>query len=199
MHRVRCRTGDPQVTPAAFWQHVDRAGSCWIWRGPRHRQGYGRAGRNVAHRIAFELAHGPFDRRLKVCHHCDNPPCVNPAHLFLGTQRDNVQDMVRKGRGWWRVYAGRTRCANGHPWAPENLRPGRKGLACRVCERERMRRARGNSGHEGLRWRAERPCCGSGHEYTTANTRWKRKGSAAPYRQCRECARLQAKTARALR
>lgn len=52
-----------------------------------------------AHRVAYFLARGEFDARLFVCHHCDNPPCVNPAHLFLGTQRDNLMDMYSKGRG----------------------------------------------------------------------------------------------------
>lgn len=88
--------------------HVDRSGgpdACWPWTGPTDRKGYGRLSRGrrgegmaAAHRVAWELAHGPIPGGLCVCHRCDNPPCCNPAHLFLGTIADNNQDMTEKGR-----------------------------------------------------------------------------------------------------
>jgi hypothetical protein len=87
-----------------FFRSVEKnANGCWEWRGEINKQnGYGHfylAGRKIgAHRAAFRLLVGPFDESLFVCHHCDNPPCVRPDHLFLGTQKDNLQDASRKGR-----------------------------------------------------------------------------------------------------
>lgn len=75
---------------------------CWEWQGSRNQKGYGTVGCNSrsykAHRVAYELATGEWPGANLICHHCDNPGCVNPAHLFVGTPRDNMQDKVRKGR-----------------------------------------------------------------------------------------------------
>lgn len=75
---------------------------CWEWQGARHRQGYGnfpyKRSVHLAHRISWKLFKGEIPINMKVCHKCDNPPCVNPDHLFLGYQKDNVNDMFKKQR-----------------------------------------------------------------------------------------------------
>jgi hypothetical protein len=88
-----------------FWSKVDRAGDCWLWTGSKDGRGYGHFqpvnGRGMgAHRWSYARAYGPIPQSLYVCHHCDNPSCVNPAHLFLGTASDNQQDSIRKGRAY---------------------------------------------------------------------------------------------------
>lgn len=88
-----------------FWSKVKKTDSCWIWTGGHLKHGYGmiRAGgtehrRLGAHRVSWMIHHNEIPNGLYVLHHCDNPPCVNPAHLFLGTHLDNVRDMHQKGR-----------------------------------------------------------------------------------------------------
>lgn len=85
-----------------FLAQLEKTPSCWIWRGTRIPKGYGMVnyyGKDMrAHRVAYLLFVGPIPTGLWVLHECDNPPCVNPAHLFLGTATDNVRDMERKAR-----------------------------------------------------------------------------------------------------
>ena len=88
-----------------FWDRVDRRGpdECWLWVGPTHGSGYGafrlKGGPSInAHRVAYILTHGEIPSGLLVCHACDTPLCCNPAHLWLGTNADNVADRVAKGR-----------------------------------------------------------------------------------------------------
>jgi hypothetical protein len=90
-----------------FLSHVNKSAECWFWMGGRTPLGYGIIGvqyaPRYAHRIAYELFVEPIPKGLCVCHTCDNPSCVNPEHLFLGTRKENMQDSSLKGRRFRQV------------------------------------------------------------------------------------------------
>lgn len=109
-----CRNRSPSTKPkqkavaTRFWKHVDTTGACWVWTaakvGGDMSMGHGVMRlqdpvRNaLVHRVSWELHYGPIPDGFCVLHRCDNPPCVRPDHLFLGTKADNTADMMRKGR-----------------------------------------------------------------------------------------------------
>lgn len=103
-----------------FWKHVDRKNEkeCWPWNGIKDAQGYGRVIYMTsifkAHRVSYEMFHGPIPEGLLVLHSCDNPNCVNPFHLEAGTQQKNMKDAYARGR----LSLNSTK----------NLRPGEKGF-----------------------------------------------------------------------
>lgn len=119
-----------------FWAKVDRSGDCWVWTAYRNRNGYGQFWFNrslhLAHRVSWILTNGSIPDGLCVLHQCDNPPCVNPAHLWVGTQVENIADRDAKGR---QNHAAKTHCANGHEFTPENIywRTAPSGNPARAC------------------------------------------------------------------
>lgn len=131
-----------------FWCRVQKGGAeeCWLWLGPK-RNMYGVAwyrGKGCgAHRLAWQFTHGEIpalaaadSRGACILHRCDTPACVNPAHLFLGSHRDNMADKNAKDRNAWK---NKPLCKKGHQRTSDNLYVARGGgRSCRACHRERQ-------------------------------------------------------------
>ncbi len=114
---------------------------CWLWTAGMRLNGYGqvkiRRVNQLAHRVSYQVHVGPMPEGMCVCHKCDVPCCVNPDHLFLGTQADNMRDRDRKGR-CKAPNAGKTHCKRGHAFdAANTYQKPSGGRQCRACERNR--------------------------------------------------------------
>jgi hypothetical protein len=162
-----------KVDPSHFWSKVHLGDGCWEWTARRYPRGYGAYDlprplkmqrRPVpAHRVAYALFYGVEPGGLWVLHRCDNPPCVRPDHLFLGTHADNMADMYAKKRD---KNSKKTHCPQGHPYAGDNLyvTPA-GGRICRACKRLRSgspswtpAKCGTNSGRQAHLSRGEIPC-----------------------------------------
>ena len=123
---------------------VNVSSGCWLWFGIVNKKGYGKfrlSGKFVgAHRAAYELFKGEIPSGKWVLHTCDVPNCVNPEHLYTGTQSDNERDKVSRGR---HHHVKKTHCPKGHPYSGHNLileGPNKNKRKCRECKNSRGRR-----------------------------------------------------------
>lgn len=155
LHYRRWRsTGDPLTVrqihirgsaPQRFWQHVSFNDGCWEWQAGRSYYGYGVFAatpadrRHAAHRYAYEFCVGSIPTGLQIDHLCRNHACVNPDHMELVPQRENM----RRGFGASALNARKTHCLRGHPFDGANLRRRSDGRRdCYICKRNRERRGR---------------------------------------------------------
>lgn len=131
------------AVPESFWDSVRKTEGCWFWTAGRISSGYGIDGNELAHRRAWILTGGPIPAGLFVCHTCDVKTCVRPSHLFLGTNSDNLQDSIQKGRFRTGFRERHPACVNGHAFTPANTYfqsscPGTR--MCKECRREKYQR-----------------------------------------------------------
>ncbi len=107
---------------ARFWIKVKQTKLCWEWTGALNNDGYGIfriKGHSLAHRISYQILNGPIEKEFCVCHHCDNPKCVNPDHLFCSDHLGNMIDKMKKGRS---RYFGRSSQYYGVSWRNDSSR-----------------------------------------------------------------------------
>ena len=145
-----------EIGTAKFWERVKKTDDCWFWTGGLNNYGYGLLSvsdrRELSHRLSWTMHFGPIPQGLCVLHHCDVPACVNPSHLFLGDNLDNIRDRHSKGRTVIRPaiisrilrQLARSACRNGHVFSTDNtyIRPGEGCRICMTCQRTYQARYR---------------------------------------------------------
>ena len=183
---------------ARFWSKVDKGvplaavpselGPCWLWTGGRDASGYGvfyftdesgKRRKTRAHRwLLGHLRGKPLSREVvgaeDACHRCDNPPCCNPDHLYIGTRKQNVGDAVERSRLW---QLKKDACPKGHPYDDANTYVNPQGSRkCRTCRTEADRLVKERS-------TAARKTCKNGHPLEGDNVLLCKNGT----RKCRTC------------
>lgn len=169
---------------------------CWEWTKYSDKDGYGKfrySGETYAHRVSMILNTGDFNRDLCVLHHCDNPSCVNPNHLFLGNREDNNKDCTRKNRNVPppNPHKNKTHCKNGHEFTEENIYKYPSGSrSCRICIK--VWKARSLAKEVKSIPNSLKTHCKNGHEFTEENIYI----VYGKFRQCKECKAFRKKKAR---
>lgn len=124
-----------------FWEKVEKTEACWNWTGALYGLGYGHyrdgSKKYRAHRYVYEKVFGAIPDGAWVLHHCDNPSCVNPEHLYLGDQFDNARDRDGRGRN---ASSRKTKCPKGHEYTPGNTYVYGSQRQCRICRNEHKRK-----------------------------------------------------------
>ena len=141
----------PQVIRIRFWRKVNKTNRCWNWIGASDKYGYGRINWSGKTRVATRISwaiHNGDPGSMFVLHHCDNPSCVRPSHLFLGDQKDNMSDASKKGRlQGERPHLKKSHCLRGHPYDEKNTYISSSGgKFCRACHRDSQNKRNRKSG-----------------------------------------------------
>jgi hypothetical protein len=168
----------PDESLLNFMSNISTSEGCWEWTGPKNNRGYGYFRVSPKTWLTHRLSHSLFKDQIStgnvIMHSCDNPGCVNPAHLSQGTHHENMLDCVAKGRTG---QGKKTCCKRGHPFSGENLITRGRSRICRQCKRI-TRQAK----NKGMDHKAKTHCL-RGHEFSGDNLIIRPTGG----RHCRAC------------
>lgn len=132
--------GRKQNTVEDFYRKINKTDSCWLWMGKPDKDGYGKftlnKKRQRAHRISYKLNIGPIpEDKPQILHHCDNPPCVRPEHLYAGTNKENMRDKVTRNRAS-NQNKFKTTCPRGHEYDTfRKKKNGKTERRCKTCDK----------------------------------------------------------------